>query len=120
MKAGLQLLHEYGISVRALVLDGSISNQRTVKMLGASLDVDDFRPSFLHPSNSEPVHVIFDPCHMVKLIRNLFCDYGVLLNRCGKRIKWQHIVSLNDLQMKKGSTLPISYVRLILNIRIKK
>lgn len=50
VNAGLLLLQQHGIVVRAITMDGSHPNQRTAKLLGAKLDFKDFRPSFPHPS----------------------------------------------------------------------
>lgn len=100
--AGLQLLDEYGIQVRAIVMDGSHPNQKTAQLLGVNLDLDDFRPFFPHPTTTEPVYFIFDPCHMMKLIRNLFGDYGVLTDCDGRDIRWEYLVRLNRVQQTEG------------------
>lgn len=101
VKAALQLLHENGINVHALVMDGSQPNQRTAKLLGAKLNIDDFEPSFPHPRDETPVHIVFDPSHMVKLMRNLLGDYGVLIDKDGDLIKWDYLIRLNEIQEKE-------------------
>lgn len=85
-----------------LVLDGSYANQRTASMLGCSLDGPDFTPSFQHPSTNQEVHVIFDPCHMLKLVRNFFGDIGTLIDSRGGVIQWQYLVQLHRVQEEEG------------------
>lgn len=102
VNAGLQLLQQHGIVIRALIMDGSHPNQRTAKLLGANLDFDDFNPSFPHPSTSEAVHIIFDPCHMVKLARNLIGDFGILIDDKGRKIRWEYLKHLNTVQKAEG------------------
>ena len=100
--AALQLCDQYNIRVRALIMDGSHPNQSTARLLGANIDIEDFRPSFPHPSTDDTIHIIFDPCHMVKLVRNLFGDYGVLVDPQGKKILWEYLVRLNEIQKVEG------------------
>ncbi len=42
--------------------------------LGASLDLQDMKPNFLHPADdSLQVHIFLDICHMLKLVHKLTC-----------------------------------------------
>ena len=72
----LERLHEVGVTVVTLTLDGHQANQSAVKQLGASLK-GTIASSFKHPSNpAHKVHTVFDACHMIKLIRNALHAYG--------------------------------------------
>lgn len=102
IKLALEMLHEHGADVRAVVLDGCYANQKSVKLLGAKLDFDNFEPSFRHPISCDKVSVIFDPCHMLKLMRNLLGDHGILIDKQGQCIKWEYLVRLNEVQRKEG------------------
>ena len=78
IRHALERLHEIGVSVVTLTLDGHQSNQTAVKLLGTSLK-GVVRSSFPHPSDSsQEVLVIFDACHMLKLVRNALNAYGKL------------------------------------------
>lgn len=79
---------EHGADVRAVVLDGCYANVKSVRILGEKLDFDDFEPSFRHPITCNKVSIIFNPCHMLKLSRNLLGDHGILIDPEGKTIKW--------------------------------
>ena len=69
-------LHEIGIDVITLTLDGHQANQAAVKKLGANLK-SNLSSSFPHPANEDAmIYVFFDACHMLKLIRNTLCVCG--------------------------------------------
>lgn len=39
---------------------------------------------------------------MLKLMRNTFAEKGILANKDGKQIRWQHVVDLHELRYKEG------------------
>ena len=97
------LLHDAGINVLALVFDGCYTNQSTAKLLGCKMKVSEIQPWFPHPQiGGEKIHVVFDICHMIKLMRNLLGDYKVITSERngGKRhsVKWEYIQRLNEVQ----------------------
>jgi hypothetical protein len=60
-------------------------------------------PSFPHPCLPESkVYIIFDACHMLKLMRNTLAEKGVLTDGDGNQIRWQYIKDLFELQDKEG------------------
>ena len=67
------------------------------------MKVSEVKTWFSHPQAPNlKIHVIFDVCHMIKLMRNLLGDYKVICHE-GKdgllhQIKWQYIENLNNLQ----------------------
>ena len=64
---------------------------------------------FSHPDDPQSkIHVIFDICHMLKLVRNLLGDTKELQvhqNGCVKRIQWKYIEALNNVQENLGLSL---------------
>ena len=72
----ISLLHDEGLCVHSLIFDGTYTNQYTAKQLGCRLMVNSFQSWFPHPTKvTDRIHVIFDACHMLKLMRNLLADY---------------------------------------------
>ena len=103
------LLHAEGIDVLAVVFDGTFTNQQTAKRLGCKMKVGEIQPWFPHPWKlSSRIYIIFDICHMLKLMRNLLGDYKVTYkeeNGQLQEIKWQYIDNLNSIQEELGFTL---------------
>lgn len=67
-----------GIKVINITCDGHSANRPALTMLGASLKIDSIRPYIKNPINKAPIYVIFDPCHMEKLVRNRWATCKVL------------------------------------------
>ena len=92
-------LHEIDAPGESLTCDGPPCNFSMLRSLGAKLGVDDLDPSFIHPSDpAKKVHVLLDPCHMVKLLRNSFGDGLIFYTPDGETIRWQYIEELIKLQ----------------------
>ena len=109
IKDCISFIHEAGMNVCALVFDGCYTNQSTAKLLGYKMKVSDIQPWFPHPQmKNEKIHVIFDICHVIKLMRNLLGDYKVITtyqNCKMNAIKWEYIENLNTLQEELGFAL---------------
>lgn len=97
----IALLHDEGAIVHGVVMDGSYANQRTARILGVTFQ-DPFDPSFVHPETEQRIFFIFDPCHMLKLVRNLFSHFGCLVDPDGQEIRWSYLEELHRLQQREG------------------
>jgi len=98
----LQALYDIGIKVHCLTMDGHGTNTGMCKYLGASLDVaGDLRPFFILPGTDHRVFILMDPCHAIKLVRNLLEAYQVIKSPTGV-ICWTHISSLHEEQEQLG------------------
>ena len=109
MKDCIGLLYQEGLNVVAVVFDGCYTNQSTARMLGCKMQVSDMKTWFAHPQvPSSRIYVIFDVCHLMKLMRNLLGDYKVICHQdtSGQlhEIRWQYIENLNSLQEDIGFT----------------
>ncbi|KAJ8264015.1 hypothetical protein GJAV_G00144120 [Gymnothorax javanicus] len=101
----LRALHEVGIRVWTVTMDGHATNVAMCKELGCKLSVDDCSPTFPHPDDpTNSVAIIFDPCHMLKLFRNLLDAYGCIRSATG-RVDWNCIKALNSVQDQAGLRL---------------
>ncbi|KAL7383197.1 hypothetical protein ABVT39_006240 [Epinephelus coioides] len=49
----------------------------------------------------ENVFVMMDPCHMLKLVRNMLQAYSSIISPAGI-VRWSHITELNNVQEKEG------------------
>ncbi|KYQ55617.1 THAP domain-containing protein 9 [Trachymyrmex zeteki] len=96
-------LHEIGINVTSLTFDGAQSNIRMAKELGAEFNFTEKASiHFPHPVTKEPIFVIIDACHAIKLIRNTLAQRKVLYNSKGDVIEWKYFQLLVRLQYQYG------------------
>ena len=75
----LSLLAERNIGIRTVVMDGHGTNVGMFGLLGGSFQETDstgMKTSFCDPATGREVYVMFDACHMLKLIRNMLHSYG--------------------------------------------
>jgi hypothetical protein len=89
LKKCLQLLEEAGAIVCAICLDGAYVNGSMCASLGANLE---YGPNF------RLFFIIFDPCYMIKLVRNALGAKKYIYSGDGKIINWQHFEDLFILQ----------------------
>lgn len=75
-------IQECGLKVTAIVCDCLMANVAMVKLLGCrvhELTFENLRTSFPNPQfEEEEIFVMFDPCHALKLLRNLLGDKNIL------------------------------------------
>ena len=94
-------MHEIGVTIVSLTLDGLSSNVIMLKALGVSLNNPSaIKSHFLQPVTKAPV-VSMDPCHMLKLVRNTLADKGDMCEG-NNLVKCKYIVSLHKLQESEG------------------
>jgi len=103
VKIALVKLHNVGVRIVSLTFDGCAANIAMTSKLGANLDLEDLHTSFEHPSDhTQSVYLLLDPCHMLKLMRNLLADKKALLDSAGNLIKWSYIEELHKIQQSEG------------------
>ena len=96
-------LHEVGVKVVSVTCDGPCFHFAMMKELGAKIHLPNIVPYFPHPCDStSSVCVIFDACHMIKLIRNALASLGCIKDCNGDLIKWSFLTSLHKLQEHEG------------------
>lgn len=95
-------VNETGARVISLTGDGLISNIAVIKHLGVKFDED--KTYFKSPTNPEDkIYAILDPPHMLKLFRGCLAKH--ILYSDDKPIRWDYIVELHKMQMKKNINL---------------
>lgn len=84
-----------GAKVISLTGDGLHANVSVAKHLGA--DFDGNKPYFPRPGHSnERIHIIFDPPHMMKLLRKYFAEQN--LNHENDKLNWELLEKLSEKQ----------------------
>lgn len=92
-----------GIKVAEITFDGHSANVAMCKCLGTELEVEngEYVTHFLNSYNGEKVYIIFDPSHMIKLVRNALGTLGTIYE--GKeQIKWKYLIDLVDVSGRKN------------------
>ena len=94
---------ETGAVVTNSVCDNPPVNLSMLRSLGGKVDSSDTQPNlFLQNAIGNYVLAFMDPPHLIKLTRNTLGDKKELVDRYGRRVRWEHIVLLHKLQKKQG------------------
>lgn len=96
----LELIEETGIRMISLTFDGCAANMAMVKCLGCC--IEDRKITFNHPVTKDPILVMLDPSHMIKLLRNAFQCYRTFIDPDGNKIEWKFLEELNKLQEREN------------------
>lgn len=99
--------------------DGLVMNFKTMGELGASFNLEDFRPSFLNPVDKRVIRIILDPAHMMKLLRNCLEDKQIIYDQQNRQIKWKHLVNLESIA-EKNEFLTHKLTKKHINIKGRK
>lgn len=95
-------LEENGFVVDCLTLDGHATNLAMCRLLGAELSNPfHFKSWFSTPLNNYKVNVLLDPCHMIKLVRNMLHAFGGFKSPDGL-VEWRYIDQLLKVQEETG------------------
>lgn len=97
-------LYEINVKVTSITCDGPIANFTMAEELGARVkNISDIKPYFLHPCDKyHKIYVIFDACHMIKLVRNNWASLKIIVNGKKEIIDWGYVDMLHQLQQKEG------------------
>lgn len=97
----IDLVNNTGMEIKSLTCDGTKCNIAMAEELGCSMDPQNLQTTILDPSTGQTLYFFLDPCHMLKLLRNAFEQYGTFTNDSGKKIQWKHLMLLHNLQEKE-------------------
>lgn len=96
-----------GVKVSNVTFDGFSSNISMCSLLGADItntDVSKIKPFFVNPIDNSKIYIIYDPSHMIKLIRNTFGEREVLYDEHGNKIEWKFVKKLYMYATEKKMT----------------
>jgi len=84
-------------------MNGHASNLAVCKGLGAKINLDkDFQSFFI--VNDRRIFNLLNPCHMIRLVRNMLHAHGTIQNEDGL-IAWTYIDKLHRKQGEIGLRL---------------
>ncbi|KAL3210770.1 hypothetical protein MRX96_052129 [Rhipicephalus microplus] len=92
-----------GVVVDAVACDNSTSNQSALRSLGVNGDMHKLQTCFEHPCEpSKQVHVVIDPPHIFKCIRNNLLRVGKFLLPQGQEVFHCHYKDLLDYEEEQA------------------
>lgn len=90
-----------GVVISNVTADGA--NIGAFKKIGA--DISNLQPSFKNPVNDTNIHVILDPSHMEKLIRNSLASREILYDDANDAIQWSYLIKLYQFSCENNFNL---------------
>lgn len=102
VKQALNLLQKTKVNIVSLTFDGCPTNLTMSKILGCDLNLKNLKTDFSVNNSNEPVVILPDPAHMIKLVRNTFGEKQLLLNSNNEQINFKFIKELLTLQENEG------------------
>lgn len=104
VKTCLKLVHdETGVPVTSITFDGAPVNFTMANCLGADFrNLKQLTCHFSHPVTGNDVYIFLDPCHMIKLVRNVIGSQKYLVDGSNNQIDWTYIQKLVDIQYQQG------------------
>lgn len=100
VEKGIRLCQDAGIKVVSLTFDGAPSNISMANMFGLKTDTDNIKTNF--KIGNDNIYMYYDPCHMIKLVRNTIGEKKNLTDIDGLPIQWEYIKMLEELQENEG------------------
>lgn len=88
------------------------------QLLGASLTKPPYKPYIIY--NDKKYNLLFDPCHLIKLIRNCFADHKIFYDNMGRKIEFRFVEQLQSLQKNEGLHLANQLSTRHINFRTQK
>lgn len=68
----ITLLHETNAHLHSVTYDGTNVNKTMCTQLGANFSLKNMKTYIDHPITKQPIYLIWDAAHMIKLVRNCF------------------------------------------------
>lgn len=114
VRTALELCQEVSVKVIGLTFDGTSTNITMAKLLGGDFSDPNHIVSVFEYAG-HVVHIVPDPCHNLKLIRNSFEFFGTMIDIDGGEVKWSYLWDLHYLQedsgMRFGNKLKKSHLK---------
>jgi len=101
IKKCIKLVEDTGIVITSLTFDGAPSNVSMCNLLGCDTNVYNLKTHFNSPGGNK-INILYDPCHMLKLVRNTFGEIQNIIDDNNSMISWKYIEKLEHLQEMEG------------------
>lgn len=85
-----------------ITCDGYSTNFSAFEYLGASLKPNNLQPHISDPITNKKINILFDACHMLKLVRNVLKSHGTIIDNENRNVKWVHFERLERARVKNN------------------
>lgn len=115
------------IHIGNLTFDGHPSNLSMCNLFDANIDVSSssqLKTYILNPVNGEKIYLIFDPCHMEKLVRNTLAIKKIFYDDKNEKVEFKYFERLyefskkNDFHTHKLSKRHMQWRRNMMSVRV--
>lgn len=101
----LAQLCAHDIIISNITFDGLPANIRMCEQLGACFKEDALKTYFIDPCSQRKIHIILDPSHCIKLIRNNLYSRKTFRDAAGGSIEWNYFAKLVEFGNKNNFNL---------------
>ena len=103
VEQGIRELHQCGLKVVALTMDGLMTNQAMARNMGCIMDRVNLKSSIPNPAcPGEEIFIVFDACHCLKLLRGALHKYEAFKWPEAGLVKFSHLKTIVDIQEEAG------------------
>lgn len=124
LKSIISAIRSCGVRVLSLTFDNLADNILMCRLIGSNVkDEDNYEPYFYLPGDERKIYLIIDPCHILKLARNILGNNKIMYYGDGK-IGWNFFESLEELRINgnlrhihKMTKKHMQYTKFKMNVR---
>lgn len=100
----LMAVSKCNVRISNVTFDGYAANITMCEILGANMDPcsEHFNPCISNPHDNSSIHIIVDPSHVEKLIRNTIASKEIMIDGRNGQIKWEYFVELEKCSRENG------------------
>lgn len=125
LKRIISAVRNCGVRVLSVTFDNLVDNFAMCDLLGCNVnDADNYKPHFLLPGDERKIYLIIDPCHLLKLARNILGKHKIMYYG-DRQIDWNFFESLEELRIEgslrhthKMTKKHMQYTKFKMNVRI--
>lgn len=115
-------VHKTGAILISIAFDGLNTNFSSCVSMGASFDINNFKPFLIDSATNRRISIVLDPPHMLKMVRNCLAAKRRLKNGQNEDINWCYFESLvssnSDLVSHKMTRNHVEFASNKMNVRL--
>lgn len=122
IQSAIDEIRKTGAILTSIAFDGLVTNFSACELLGASFDIQKFKPFLMDSVTNRKISIVLDPPHTLKLVRNCLHAKGHLKDGDGNDIAWDYFERLlskeSDLVSHKMTRRHIDFASNKMNVQL--